>query len=44
MKKRTKTQNNAQELFTLMTDMELWNFLVRGHEEIAQGFTSTSLC
>lgn len=29
MKKRTKTQNNAQELFTLMTDMELWNFLVR---------------
>lgn len=30
MKKRTKTQNNAQELYTLMTDMALWNFLVRG--------------
>ena len=30
MKKRTKTQSDSQELFTLMTDMALWNFLMQG--------------
>jgi len=30
MAKQNEQQNNAQELFTLMTDMALWNFLVQG--------------
>ncbi len=30
MAKQNEQQNNAHELFTLMTDMTLWNFLVQG--------------